>query len=158
MSFSCPDARLAKNGWVADGTSVPTLEEGLRFIRASGDKRWKWAKSPGNGESCAVLQCNAHVACTYLKRVSRAAMGCFAIYHKGVHTTESTLKKRKNSILNWDEDALMRAAVRMNNTPGEVLVELTAKEKEKLMEAGEDPLQHKRPCGGLAGARRTAQY
>ena len=85
-------------------------------------------------------------------------MGCFAIYHKGVHTTESTLKKRKNSILNWDEDALMRSAVRMNNTPGEVLVDLTAKEKEKLMEAGEDPLDHKRPCGGLEGARRAAQY
>ena len=152
----CQVERLERDGWTAAGKQVETMADALRFIRESGEKKWKWwAKSPGNGVSCAVLQCNAHVACTHLVRASRVAMGCFSIFHKGVHTTEPTLKKRKNSILNWEEDTLMRAAVRMNNTPGEVLVELTTRETEKLKNAGEDPLQHKRAEGGLQGARRA---
>ena len=69
------------------------------------------------------------------------------------HTAEPTLKRRANSILNWDDEAALRKGVEYGNTPGQVHVSLSKEEIKRLKAAGEDILRHKREEGGLKGAQ-----
>ena len=59
--------------------------------------------------------------------------------------------KRKNSSLTFTDEATLVASMELGGRPASVRVALTKVESKRLLEAGEDELQHKRPEGGLKG-------
>ena len=140
--------------WVASGLpDAPSMQAGMEIIKASGEGKWKRAVKKGNGVTWYVMQCNAHVNCTSFRAVKKMGAAVFSIFEQGQHTVEPTLKRRANSILNWDEEKTLRLGVEMGNTPGQVHVSLSKEESQRLKAAGEDILKHKRKGGGLEGAQ-----
>ena len=152
VAYVTTEAMLTNGGWLPiEGATFTSMKDGVDALKQMLPGKWKWAKPSGNCISNAVMQCNAHMLCKHFRSVRRTAIGCFQIFEKGKHTAEPTLKRRKNSILNWEDDAKLRSAIQMGGKPGAVLVELTASASKKLKAAGEDPLskKHKRKAGGL---------
>ena len=140
--------------WVlSDLPEAPNMQAAKKLLRASGDGKWKQAAKPGNQEAWAVLQCNAHINCGHFGAIKKVGAALFCIFEKGQHTVEPTLKRRANSILNWDDEAALRKGVEYGNTPGQVHVSLSKEEIKRLKAAGEDILRHKREEGGLKGAQ-----
>ena len=145
--------------WVpSDLPEAPNMQAAKKLLRAFGDGMWKCAAKPGNQETWAVLQCNAHINCGYFGAIKKVGAALFCIFEKGQHTVEPTLKRRVNSILNWDDETALRKGVEYGNTPGQVHVSLSKEEIKKLKAAGEDILRHKRDEGGLKGAQTRRRH
>ena len=133
-----------------------TIKEGITAGKNAEDGKWKWAKPPGDGRRFAYFQCNAHVDCLRLLRVS-GSPGSFTISFKGEHLTKGLTKgKRSNSTLTWEADEKLRSAADMGARPAQLRVTMLKEKSELLKVAGEDPLAHKAPAGGLEGAWNAA--
>ena len=133
--------------------SVPAgdLKEAVKIAKLEGDGKWKWAASPGNGQSYSILQCNAHVDCPVLLMVKKRPNGFFLLTKHQEHTTEMKLYKRKNSILTYGEEAALKLGLDGGTKPGGVHLARTLKEMRELEEKGENPLLRKKEGGGLEG-------
>ena len=142
----------ANKEWTATGLPIaPSMKSAKMALRKSGDGKWKTAKQPGNGITWSVMRCNAHLDCAHFRSIKKVGAAMFCIFEKGKHTSEPTLKRRVNSILNWEEELTLRDAMQLGNTPGQVECTLSLKVSRQLKEAGEDIMQHKRRDGGLKG-------
>jgi len=156
MSLTTQNAR-ARTGpnqeWavVVDIPSSNTLVEARNKLKLSLHQKWKWARSPGNGKTSSVFQCNAHVDCGHHRMAVRVEQ-VFLVKQMGDHAEEENLKRRSNSTLPFAEEDKVRRAVDEGTRPGTVLVSMTKEKLRELKAMGEDPLQHKRPDGGLKGA------
>ena len=73
---------------------------------------WKWAPTPGNGVTSAVMQCNAHVLCGVLVRTVRTSGGLFAFEACGTHSVEANLKRRQNAALTLAQEQVVVGAFR----------------------------------------------
>ena len=133
--------------------SACTMERAKAQIKASELGKWKWAKNPGNGVRRVVFQCNAHKDCGMLKRAVDLD-GQFFIQVKGNHSDEPKLSKRANSTLTYEQEEALTAAVNAGGRPAAMRVAMTKTKIEELKCNGLDPLDHKKPNGGLEGARR----
>ena len=137
-----------------------TIKEGIQALKTKEGGRWKWAKSPGDGVTRAVFQCNAHMECTRLLKCQQVDGG-FTLFVQGEHTDSPNLKKRKNSTLSYDDEEQLRACINSGSRPGGVYVSMLKKKAEELRAEGKDPNEHKRPEGGLEGRhtlKRTPEY
>lgn len=137
-----------------------TIKEGIQALKTKEGGRWKWAKSPGDGVTRAVFQCNAHMECTRLLKCQQVDGG-FTLFVQGEHTDSPNLKKRKNSTLSYDDEEQLRACIDSGSRPGGVYVSMLKKKAEELRAEGKDPNEHKRPEGGLEGRhtlKRTPEY
>ena len=150
------------DSWVPSGLAeAATMTEAKALVHRQEGGKWKWAKPSGDCVRTAYFQCNAHVDCPRVMRITKDGAGLFNIWVKGEHGEEVNLKRRKNSTLTFDEEAALRVAIDAGVRPGAFVV---AKTKERLTElkyAGEDPVAHKRPEGGLEGEhtrRSNARY
>ena len=149
----------ANKEWTATGLPIaPSMKSAKMALRKSGDGKWKTAKQPGNGTTWSVMRCNAHLDCAHFRAIKKVGAALFCIFEKGLHTVEPTLKRRANSILNWDDETALRSGVTMGNTPGQVHVSLSKEETKRLKAAGEDILKHKRDEGGYKGAQTHRPY
>ena len=127
------------------------MKEAVKIAKREGDGRWKWAASPGNGQSYSILQCNAHVDCPVLLMVKKRLNGFFLLTKHQEHTVEMKLYKRKNSILTYDEEDALKQGLDGGTKPGGVHLARTLKVTRELEEKGENPLLHKKESGGLEG-------
>ena len=135
---------------VMDATESTTLLDAIKKLKASGAKKWKWAKTPGNGRTYAVFQCNAHEGCTHLRMAAKCDEK-FIIKETGEHTEVVKLKKRSNSALTFAEEDAVRGAITGGTRPAALLVTMTDKKAEELRSEGKAPLDHKDQDGGLEG-------
>ena len=136
---------------VYESVQANDLKEAVKIAKREGDGRWKWAASPGNGQSYSILQCNAHVDCPVLLMVKKRPNGFFLLTKHQEHTKEMKLYKRKNSILTYEEEAALKLGLDGGTKPGGVHLARTLKEMKELEEKGENPLLHKKESGGLKG-------
>ena len=136
---------------------LPTMTAAKAAARELEDKKWRWADSPGNGKTYVYFACNAHVACDRQLRVAQGSDGLFHISAKGLHAAEKKTKKRKNSILTYEDDETLRSAVDKGSRPGAVHTSMTKEKVSELKSKGEDPLMHKEATGGIAGARMKVE-
>ena len=136
---------------VYDGVQANDMKEAVKIAKREGDGRWKWAASPGNGQSYSILQCNAHVDCPVLLMVKKRHNEFFLLTKHQEHTVEMKQYKRKNSILTYDEEAALKLGLDGGTKPGGVHLARTLKEMKELEEKGENPLLHKKADGGLEG-------
>ena len=136
---------------VYESVQANDLKEAVKIAKQEGDGRWKWAASPGNGQSYSILQCNAHVDCPVLLMVKKRPNGFFLLTKHQEHTKEMKLYKRKNSILTYDEEAALKLGLDGGTKPGGVHLARTLKGMKELEEKGENPLLHKKEGGGLKG-------
>ena len=127
-----------------------TIKEGIQALKTQEGGRWKWAKSPGDGVTRAVFQCNAHLGCSRLLKCSQVEAG-FALFGKGAHTSSPNPKKRKNSTLTYDDEEKLKSCLDSGSRPGGVYVAMLKNKAEELRAEGKDPTQHKRAEGGLEG-------
>ena len=101
---------------VPELTPSASLADAIIQLKNSGSKKWKWAKSPGNGQSYSVFQCNAHVDCGHLRMAARLD-GSYVIKECGTHGAEENLKKRKNSPLTFSEEEAVRSSITSGTRP-----------------------------------------
>ena len=140
--------------------SYATMKEGQNAAKVYNGGHYKWASKPGNGIRNANFQCNDHKGCGHHIRVV-AVNSSFEIQQKGEHSTEVNNKARKNSTLTFAEDNKLREAVDQGARPGGVLVSMTKTKMLELRSEGKDPVQFKRPEGGLEGTKKrhmSSQY
>ena len=134
-----------------------SIKDGVAIIKAfdqGASGKWKWAKSPGDGRTRAFFACNNHTTCAASAgKLMRCVQqgGIFVLQEKGDHGFDLSPFKRKNSVLTWDEEKSMTFAMSTGGKPGALHTVFTTDAAQVLEEAGEDPLLHKRPEGGLAG-------
>ena len=140
-----------KDGLEWNSTDLEEAEslKGAKQVLKKAGGQWKQGAKHGNGVTTAVLQCNSHVSCGRYCMIRRAANAMFQIWMRGDHAEEDKLKKRKNSILNFEEEYALRTGCDSGNTPGTVLATMTKEKEKKLRDEGKDPLEHKRKEGGL---------
>ena len=133
--------------------SMSAAKATIRCMDLGSAGLWKWAPSPGNGVTSAVMQCNAHVLCGVLVRAVRTSSGMYAFKTCGAHSQETNSKRRQNSALTLAQEEVAIGAFRgLGSKPAEVRVELTRRAEEQLAKQGVDPLSKKDKEGGLAGA------
>ena len=133
-----------------------TIKGAIAAGKSAEGGKWKWAKPSGNAVTTAYFRCNTHVDCGRLFRVS-GSPGSFNISFKGEHSTTGLTKgKRVNSTLSWEADEQLRSAADMGSRPSQLRVTMLKEKSEQLKSAGEDPLAHKDPAGGLEGAWSAA--
>ena len=134
-----------------------SMKDGVAIIKAfdqGASGKWKWAKSPGDGRTRAFFACNNHTTCAASAgKLMRCVQqgGIFVLQEKGDHGFDLSPFKRKNSVLTWDEEKSMTFAMSTGGKPGALHTVFTTDAAQVLEDAGEDPLLHKRPEGGLAG-------
>ena len=150
------------DSWMLCGIAPSaTMAEAKAVAHRQEDGKWKWAKPPGDGVRTVYLMCNAHVGCLRMQRISKDGAGLFNIWAKGNHGEEINLKRRKNSLLTFDEEAALRTAMDSGVRPGAFVVAQTKERLTTIKDAGEDPLAYKKPEGGLEGSvqgHRTPRY
>lgn len=129
----------------------PTMKLAEQSIINVENGKWKMARSPGNGVTNRYFVCNAHKSCGRMLKVQKQDDNMFCILLKGVHTTDPTFGKRKNSTLSWADEDRLKRAVDQGAKPGGVFVSLTKAKMEELQKDGMDPLEHKMEDGGLEG-------
>ena len=106
--------------------SMSEAKAAIRSMDLGSAGLWKWAPTPGNGITSAVMQCNAHVHCGVLVRTVRTSSGLFAFETCGVHSEEANLKRRPNSALPLAQEKTVVGAFRgLGSKPAQVRVELT---------------------------------
>jgi hypothetical protein len=133
-----------------------TMKGAIAAGKAAEGGKWKWAVPPGNGSSNAYFVCNTHIDCGRRFRAS-GSPGNFKVSFKGEHSQKGLTKgKRSNSTLSWEADEKLRDAADMGSRPSQLRVTMLKEKSEQLKEAGEDPLAHKAPVGGLEGAWSAA--
>ena len=137
---------------VPELTPSASLADAIIQLKNSGSKKWKWAKSPGNGQTHSVFQCNAHVDCGHLRMAARLD-GSYVIKECGTHGAEENLKKRKNSPLTFSEEDAVRSSITSGTRPASLLASMTERKVQELRAEGMDPLAHKHAEGGLTGTR-----
>ena len=134
-----------------------SMKDGVAIIKAfdqGANGKWKWAKAPGDGRTRAFFACNNHTTCAASAgKLMRCVQqgGIFVLQEKGDHGSDLSPFKRANSVLTWDEEKSMKFALSTGGKPGALHTVFTTDAAQVLEDAGEDPLLHKRPEGGLAG-------
>ena len=129
-----------------------TMQNAKTALKAYGDAKWKWSKTPGDGVTRAQFQCNAHTDCKCEMRVVKIE-GLFHLQAKGEHSEATNLKKRANSVLTFEQEETVRKQIDTGARPGGILTSLTKAVGSGLRHAGMNPLLHKKAEGGLEGAR-----
>jgi len=141
----------ASQQWIADSGPFPTLAEARELAKTLEGGRWKTNPSnPGDGKSRCGFVCNYHQECERQMRVIRIC-GEYFIEFKGKHVEKLSERKRKNSTLGWDAEAMVDTAIVLGNKPGQLRVAMTLEKSEELKSKKMDPLLHKNPDGGLIG-------
>ena len=156
-------------------TAQRTDTTGTGIISGRRQKEWDWTKvcgpfdteqtalkakqdvSPGNwaynqaaGISRKWLRCNVHADCPVLLKVAHSVDGYHLCILEGVeHAAMSKLKRRKNSILTYDEETLVEPALRSGKKPRQVVEDVQATELQKL--EADDVAPQKKAEGGLEG-------
>ena len=157
---SCTITMVEEAKWksVTEGVGqLLSMKEGVAIIKAfdqGADGKWKWAKQPGNARTRSVFTCNNHATCAAnAGKLMRCVQqgGVFILQEKGDHGSLLSPFKRSNSVLTWDEEKSMKFAMSTGGKPGALHTVFTTDAAQVLEDAGEDPLLHKRPEGGLAG-------
>ena len=144
----------ASDEWVVSShPPQDTIKEAIKAAKKLEGGKWKWSKPSGNCKTNAYHDCNAHVECGRRMKVLKFGEK-FYIFFKGKHSEEPTLKKRKNSLLTWDEDEQLVKAVDVGVKPAQLRVSLTKKAASELTDKGVDPLSNKDEQGGLTGTLR----
>ena len=94
LTTAAPRQRLI---WtmVLNVPSSTTLADAVKKLKSSGDQKWKWAKSPGNGKTHSVFQCNAHEDCDHHRMATKSG-DVYVLKECGEHSEELKVKKRKN--------------------------------------------------------------
>ena len=128
------------------------MQNAKTALKAYGDAKWKWSKTPGDGVTRAQFQCNAHTDCKCEMRVVKIE-GLFHLQAKGEHSEATNLKKRANSVLTFEQEETVRKQIDTGAKPGGILTSLTKTVGADLRLAGMNPLLHKKAEGGLEGAR-----
>jgi hypothetical protein len=96
-----------RTGWV-DLSLHETYKQALQAVKADIHGPVKWAKNTGKTGDRRLV-CNAHSSCKWpLRIVQQGSEGKWKVQsHKdGQHTSESKLKRRKNSVLTYEQEAV----------------------------------------------------
>ena len=135
--------------------SYASMKEGIFALKGLEGGQWKWNRStPGNGTSRACFVCNSHVDCAAgAGKQMRCVLqdGRFMIEHKGEHGEEPTMKKRLNSPLTWKQAVDVSMMATTGAKAGAMHTAMTDAVAKGHEAAGEDPLAHKLPGGGIEG-------
>lgn len=127
-----------------------TIKAAVFNLKQLEGKKWKRAKSSGDGVHSYRLQCNAHVDCG--REVRAVNMdGKFYSQYIGEHAPVPNQYKRKNSSLTFEEDNALRLAIDVGGRPAAVLVSMTKEKLQEFKADGKDPEDFKRDNGGLEG-------
>lgn len=101
------NSALSRAGWVDLGFHE-NYKEALHAVKADTYGPVKWAKKPGRPTDRRFV-CNVHVDCTWPLRIVEKGAECKWLVqsHKdGYHTSEPKLKRRMNSVLTYEQEAV----------------------------------------------------
>ena len=113
--------------------------------------RWKSTSMSKKGK-WRVLQCNNHVGCPFLQKITQcASTGLWVRRTCFDHSTVLNDRVRSNSALTFKQEEQLLTALEDGLKPAALLSAMTKDEMRDLRRRGENPLQHKRPEGGLEG-------
>ena len=152
-SAKAPELSASDEWMVSSLPPHDTIKEAIKAAKKLEGGKWKWSRPSGNCKTNAYHDCNAHVECGRRMKVLKFGEK-FYIFFKGKHSEEPTLKKRKNSLLTWDEDDQLVKAVDVGVKPAQVRVRMTKEAASELIDKGVDPLSNKDEQGGLTGTLR----
>ena len=146
-------ATIQEEVWMpANLPAFESMQEAKQVGRKLEGGRWKWSTNgPGDGKRFARFDCNAHKDCERKMRVKMVEGIGFEVELKGKHSDEANQYARANSTLTFDEQARLREGMDSGSKPAGVLKSMTKVKIHELRGQGEDPLDHKRPEGGLEG-------
>lgn len=113
-------------------------------------------KTPPSSSSipgrCKILQCNRHVECPLLQKISKnASTGLFERFVAFEHAGELKHAARENSSLSYKQRALVCESLESGGKSAAMLSSITRAETKALKKRGLNPLQFKKPDGGLEG-------
>ena len=136
---------------------VPTLAQGLRMasdMDLGADGNWhRNRKGPGDGKTCAVLQCNAHEQCGKLLRVVfNKDDGDYIFEEAGAHSQATKKKRRLNAALSLEQEKEAKFGIATGQLrPAGIVLGMTTAMEQEYMKKNIDPLSMKRTNGGLIG-------
>ena len=140
------DQRLQQQ-WERKAGPFTSKKAALKAADGIAPHQWAWNQKGGSKQ---WLRCNAHVDCPVFLRI-QVVQGVHYVQQIGgaEHAQDSKVKRRKNSILSFEEEGRVSEALKSGTRPRQVVEKWTTETLEAAQEEGGEVT--KKPGGGLAG-------